>query len=154
MRFRHPRNLDGLSIYLSVICHAYRSIWIGYICRCRIGRLAWLLSVWHLNASRWRLIVSIHTICLTCKSCCEMRESLEVFLVYLVNRDQAIADVLASNPQLLVTAFQEQFCGMTFTPVTLQELDETRSSMISLIHSWLLERHKEFLPGFKCGEPN
>lgn len=83
-----------------------------------------------------------------------MRESLEVFLVYLVSRDRAIADVLASNPQLLVTAFEEQFCGMTFTPVTLQELDETRSSMISLIHSWLLERHKEFLPGFKCGEPN
>lgn len=65
-----------------------------------------------------------------------MRESLEVFLVYLVSRDRAIADVLASNPQLLATAFEEQFCGMTSIPVTVQELDETRSSMISLIHSW------------------
>ena len=83
-----------------------------------------------------------------------MRESLEVFLVYLVSRDRAIADVLASNPHLFATAFEEQFCGMTFIPVTVQELDETRSSMISLIHSRLSERHKEFLPGFKCGEPN
>jgi hypothetical protein len=83
-----------------------------------------------------------------------MRGSLEVFLVYLVSRDRAIADVLASNPQLLATAFEEQFCGMMSIPVTVQELDETCSSMISLIHSWLLERHKGFLPGFKCGEPN
>ncbi len=49
-----------------------------------------------------------------------MRGSLEVFLVYLVSRDRAIADVLASNPQLLATAFEEQFCGMMSIPVTVQ----------------------------------
>lgn len=83
-----------------------------------------------------------------------MRELLEEFLAYLVSRGRAIANALASTPQLLATAFDEQFCEMTLIPVTVHELDETRSSMIVLIHSRLSERHKECLPGFKCGEPN
>lgn len=81
-------------------------------------------------------------------------ELLEVFLVYLVSGDRAIADMLAPNLQPLATTFEEQFRGMTLIPVTVQELEETRSTMVPLIHSRLTERHKEFLLGFKRGEPN
>ncbi|MGQ0555034.1 MAG: nucleotidyl transferase AbiEii/AbiGii toxin family protein [Nitrospiraceae bacterium] len=81
-------------------------------------------------------------------------ELLEVFLVYLVSGDRPIAEVLAPNLQPLASTFEEQFRGMTLIPVTVQELEETRSTMIPLIHSRLTERHKEFLLGFKRGEPN
>lgn len=79
---------------------------------------------------------------------------LEVFVVYLVSSDRPIAEVLAPNLRLLAATFEEQFQGMALIPVTLEELEATRDTMITLIQERLSDRHKEFLLSFKRGEPD
>jgi len=78
---------------------------------------------------------------------------LEVVIVYLLSGDRPIAELLSPNLQPLESTFEEQFRGMTLIPVTVQELEQTRSTMISLIQSRLTKQQREFLLGFKRGEP-
>ena len=79
---------------------------------------------------------------------------LEVFVVYLLSGDRALADMLSPNLVPMSATFEDQFRGMTLVPVTLQELEQTRTTMISLIQSRLTERQRQFLLSFKRGEPN
>ncbi len=79
---------------------------------------------------------------------------LEVFVVYLLSGDRALADMLSPNLVPMSATFEDQFRGMTLVPVTVQELEQTRTTMISLIQSRLTERQRQFLLSFKRGEPN
>ena len=79
---------------------------------------------------------------------------LEVFVVYLLSGDRALADMLSPNLVPMSATFEDQFRGMTLVPVTLQELEQTRTTMISQIQSRLTERQRQFLLSFKRGEPN
>ncbi|MBU6434132.1 MAG: nucleotidyl transferase AbiEii/AbiGii toxin family protein [Nitrospirae bacterium] len=79
---------------------------------------------------------------------------LDVFIVYLLSGDRPLAELLSPNLQPLEPTYEEQFRGMTLMLVTVQELEETRITMISLIRSRLTERQKEFLLSFKGGEPD
>ena len=79
---------------------------------------------------------------------------LEVFVVYLLSGDRALADMLSPNLVPMATTFEDQFRGMTLVPVTVQELEQTRTTMISLIQSRLTEQQRQFLLSFKRGEPN
>ncbi len=79
---------------------------------------------------------------------------LEVFVVYLLSGDRSLADMVSPSLQPIAATFEDQFHGMTLVPVTVQELEETRTTMISLIQSRLTERQRHFLLSFKRGEPN
>ena len=62
--------------------------------------------------------------------------------------------MLAPSRQPLATIFEEQFRGMALTPVTVNELEQTRETMISLIRTKLTEHQRRFLLSFKRGEPD
>ena len=79
---------------------------------------------------------------------------LEVFVVYLLSSDRPLAEMLAPTPQPLATIFEEQFRGMALTPVTVNELEQTRETMISLIRTKLTEPQRQFLLSFKRSEPD
>lgn len=79
---------------------------------------------------------------------------LEVFVVYLLSGDRPLAEMLAPSLQPLTTIFEEQFRGMALTPVTVNELEQTRETMISLIRTELTERQRQFLLSFKGSEPD
>ena len=73
---------------------------------------------------------------------------------YLLSGDRPLAEMLLPNRQPLAAAYQGEFLGMTLLPVTQQELEQTRETMIGLIRDQLTERHKQFLLSFKQGEPD
>jgi len=79
---------------------------------------------------------------------------LEVFVVYLLSGDRSLADMMSPSLVPIAATFEDQFRGMTLVPVTVQELERTRTPMISLIQSRLTERQRQFLLSFKRGEPN
>lgn len=79
---------------------------------------------------------------------------LEVFVVYLLSGDRPLAEMLAPSRQPIAAAFEEQFRGMALRQVTVNELEETRETMISLIRSKLTEHQRQFLLSFKRGEPD
>ncbi|ULA69866.1 MAG: Ync [Nitrospira sp.] len=79
---------------------------------------------------------------------------LEVFVIYLLSGDRSLADMVSPSLQPIAATFEQQFRGMTLVPVTVQELEETRMRMISLIQSRLTEGQRHFLLSFKRGEPD
>jgi predicted nucleotidyltransferase component of viral defense system len=79
---------------------------------------------------------------------------LEVFVIYLLSSDRPLAEMLAPSRQPLATIFEEQFHGMALEPVTVNELEQTRETMISLIRTKLTDRQRQFLLSFKGGEPD
>ncbi len=76
------------------------------------------------------------------------------FLVYLISHNRPISELLAPYEKELDRAFVEEFDGMTREPITVEQLNEIRTRFFSMIHPWLTEGDREFLLGFKKGEPN
>ena len=79
---------------------------------------------------------------------------IEVFLVYMLSSERPLAEMLSPSLQPITVTFEEQFRGMALTPVTVKELEDTRKTMIALIHERLTERQRLFLLSFKRGEPD
>ncbi len=79
---------------------------------------------------------------------------LDVFIVYLISSNQPISKLLNPNLIELKEVFESQFIGMTTKPIELETLTKTRIELINLIQSKLTDKHKEFLLGFKSGNPN
>jgi len=79
---------------------------------------------------------------------------MDVFVVYLISGNRPIAEMLAPNLVLLEDTYTNHFVGMAFKTVSLQELEETRITMVRLIHEKLTEAHKRFLLALKQGEPD
>lgn len=79
---------------------------------------------------------------------------MDIFVVYLISGNRPIAEMLAPNLVPLEDTYANHFAGMALSPVTLQELEETRLTMIRLVHEQLTEEHKRFLLGLKQGEPD
>lgn len=71
-----------------------------------------------------------------------------------LSSDRSIADMLAPSRQPIAVVFEEQFLGMALRPVKVNELEETRETMISLIQTKLTEPQRQFLLSFKRGEPD
>lgn len=76
------------------------------------------------------------------------------FLTYALGHPRPINEVMAPNWQPLETKFHEEFEGMTFRTVQLQDLEETRSEMLNALKVQFTERDREFLLSFKQGEPD
>jgi hypothetical protein len=79
---------------------------------------------------------------------------MDVFVVYLISGNRPIAEMLAPNLVPLEDTFTNHFMGMAFKAVSLQELEETRVTMVRLIHEKLTEEHKRFLLALKQGDPD
>ncbi len=78
----------------------------------------------------------------------------DVFVVYLISGNRPIAEMLVPNFVPLEDTYTNHFAGMAFKTVSLQELEETRVTMVRLIHDKLSEAHKRFLLALKQGEPD
>jgi hypothetical protein len=76
------------------------------------------------------------------------------FLVYLISHNRPISELLAPNEKELDRAFVEEFEGMTREPTTVEQLNEIRARFFAMVLPWLTNDDREFLLGFKKGEPN
>ncbi len=79
---------------------------------------------------------------------------MDVFIVYLISSNQPISKILEPNLINISKIYEEQFVGMTKEPISLQVLEDTREELITTINQKLTPLHKEFLVGFKKGNPN
>lgn len=76
------------------------------------------------------------------------------FLVYLVSHDRPLSEVLAPSRKDIAHEFAQGFEGMTTVAVPLAELEKARETLIATITGEMPEPHRQFLLGFKCGEPD
>ena len=79
---------------------------------------------------------------------------MDVFIVYLISGNQPISKLLQPNLIDLKRIYTEQFVGMPIEPMPLEVLEATRVELISTIHSKLTQAHRDFLIGFKEGNPD
>lgn len=75
------------------------------------------------------------------------------FLIYLISHNRPISELLSPNAKALDREFVEEFDGMTRETVTVEQLNEIRTRFFSKILPWLTDDDREFLIGFKKGEP-
>lgn len=80
-------------------------------------------------------------------------ELMDLFVVYLVSSNRPIAELLAPNLQPLQPVFDQQFRGLSLQPVTVEQLEQSRNTMIETIRFQLTDDHKSFLLAFKAGDP-
>jgi len=76
------------------------------------------------------------------------------FVVYLAGHDRPIHEVIDPNLKDIREAFDREFAGMTTEPVQLEELVETRSTLIKRLKSELTKDERQFLVSIKEGAPN
>lgn len=79
---------------------------------------------------------------------------MDVFIVYLISSNQPISKLLQPNLIDIERIYAEQFVGMPIEPVLLEVLEATRVELISTIRSKLTQNHRDFLIGFKEGNPD
>lgn len=75
------------------------------------------------------------------------------FVVYLVSHNRPTHEILFPMPKDLRLAFEETFSGMTSSPITLEQLLETRQRLFQELPASLDDREREFLRTFTRGEP-
>lgn len=82
------------------------------------------------------------------------REILVGFLTYVLSHPRPIHEVMKPKWKDLSHVFNTEFKGMTLAPITDDELDLTRTSMLMALQSHFDNRDAEFLLSFKRGAPN
>jgi len=75
------------------------------------------------------------------------------FVVFLASHDRPMNELLAPNRKDLKQIYADQFQGMTFVPVSLTELEDTREKLIARINADLTKSEREFLLSIKRMEP-
>lgn len=78
----------------------------------------------------------------------------QAFLVYLISHNRSPDELLSPLMQPIEEAFSSTFEGMTFEPVTVEELTIARDELIELINQSLLDSEKQFLLSFYRGKPD
>lgn len=76
------------------------------------------------------------------------------FLVYLISHNRPMAEVLAPTRKPLAGEFERGFVGMTQENVRLADLETTRETLVATMIGEMPDAHRQFLLGFKRGEPN
>lgn len=76
------------------------------------------------------------------------------FLVYLVSHDRPMSEVLAPRRKDIAQEFAQGFDGMTVEPVPRAALEAAREALVATITGGMPEAHRQFLLGFKQGEPD
>lgn len=78
----------------------------------------------------------------------------QAFLIYLISHGRPLAELLRPHAKDITREFAEGFEGMTNAPVALDDLLAARDALIREIVDTMPEGHREFLIGFKRGEPD
>jgi predicted nucleotidyltransferase component of viral defense system len=78
----------------------------------------------------------------------------KAFIVYLISHDRPISEVVVPRRKDIQHEFTHGFEGMTADEVSLDELLEARETLIAEIAGKMPQAHKDFLMGFKRGEPD
>ena len=73
----------------------------------------------------------------------------KAFIVYLISHHRPLNEVLNPNLKDMSYMFKNEFQGMTAVEVTLHELNQVRSELISAIKKNLAHEEKDFLLSFK-----
>lgn len=76
------------------------------------------------------------------------------FMLCLLGSDKPIVESFAPNSIDQSEAMENQFNGMTDTPFSYQDYEETRSRLIEIVNGGLTEDDKEFLISFEEGNPD
>ena len=76
------------------------------------------------------------------------------FLVYLISHNRPMAEVLAPTRKPLNAEFERGFIGMTQENVELADLEAAREALVTTMVGEMPDAHREFLIGFKRGEPD
>ncbi len=77
----------------------------------------------------------------------------QAFIVYLISHNRPIVELLDPRRQDLKTLYDQEFSGMTWTPVPLSELLSTREELIGRIRCDLTTDERQFLLSVKEGDP-
>jgi predicted nucleotidyltransferase component of viral defense system len=78
----------------------------------------------------------------------------KAFVVYLISHDRPISEVIVPRRKDIAQEFAHGFEGMTAEAVALKDLLEAREALIAAVSGDMPDTHKEFLLGFKRGQPD
>ncbi|MDA3938617.1 MAG: nucleotidyl transferase AbiEii/AbiGii toxin family protein [Spirochaetia bacterium] len=78
----------------------------------------------------------------------------ESFIVYLISHNRRILEILKPNYKNITDIYNTDFEGMTTDPVSIGELERARELLVKEIYLSLNDRDRDFLIGFKTGEPD
>lgn len=76
------------------------------------------------------------------------------FIFYLISSNRPIAELLYPNFSDQLSAFSNQFSGMTSSSFLYQDFETTRVKLLKEIHSSLNQTDREFLYQLESGYPN
>lgn len=76
------------------------------------------------------------------------------FIVYLLSHNRPLSEVLNPRWKDITEPFQNEFSGMTFEEVSLEELKEVPERMLSTLKTHFTQQDFDFLMSFKRGEPD
>lgn len=76
------------------------------------------------------------------------------FLVYLVSASRPMHEILTARRRDMTADFERSFDGMTEEPVTLEQLNAARETIIEQVVGKMPETHQKFLISFVRGEPD
>jgi len=78
----------------------------------------------------------------------------QAFIVYLISHHRPMAEVLRSPQKDIAASFAGEFAGMTTVEVPLEELIAARAALVNEIVGNMPGGHRQFLVGFKQGNPD
>lgn len=77
----------------------------------------------------------------------------KAFIVYLISHNRPILDVLNPNLKEIKNVYEKEFTGMTVEPISLDELLDTRYSLLNILSNDLTDKERQFLLSFKKMSP-
>jgi predicted nucleotidyltransferase component of viral defense system len=81
-------------------------------------------------------------------------EFMDAFLVYLISQGKPIYEELNPNIKDVEALYHNQFMGMPAEKVALEHLTAVQASLSGQVLAALGDRHRQFLLGFKQGNPD
>jgi hypothetical protein len=77
----------------------------------------------------------------------------KTFLVYLISHQRPIAELLRPQRKNIRDVYENEFVRMSQIEVSVEELEETRETLITQIHGTLTDQERKFLLSFKSRSP-
>ncbi len=75
------------------------------------------------------------------------------FIVYLISHNRPMHELLKPNFQDLTEPFDKEFNGLTFQPITIEELVDARERLLIQLLGNLTEKEREFIISVKSKDP-
>jgi predicted nucleotidyltransferase component of viral defense system len=80
-------------------------------------------------------------------------ETRKSFVVHLISHERPMAELLQPNYQDIEEVFKNEFKGMTFIKVSLEQLEAARDTLVQSIHGSLTNEERQFIISVKRGTP-